>query len=50
MLLLADEDLPSNVATVLTVRGHAVRFVQEFRFGLSDEVALKKAVEVGAVL
>jgi hypothetical protein len=42
--------MPSNVATVLTVRGHAVRFVQEFGFGLSDEEVLKKAVELGAVL
>ena len=42
--------MPSNVATVLTVRGHAVRFVQEFGFGLTDEEVLKKAVELGAVL
>lgn len=42
--------MPSNVATVLTVRGHAVRFVQEFGFGLSDEEVLRKAVELGAVL
>lgn len=42
--------MPSNVATVLTVRGHAVRFVQEFGFGLMDEEVLKIAVELGAVL
>jgi predicted nuclease of predicted toxin-antitoxin system len=50
LLFLADENMPSNVATVLTVRGHAVRFVQEFGFGLSDEEVLKIAVKLDAVL
>jgi predicted nuclease of predicted toxin-antitoxin system len=50
LLFLADENMPSNVATVLTVRGHAVRFVQEFGFGLSDEEVLKMAIKLDAVL
>lgn len=49
-VFLADENMPSNLATVLSARGHAVRFVQESGFGLPDLEVLGKAVELDAVL
>jgi len=50
LLFLADENIPSEVATSLTLRGHGVRSMQEFGFGLPDEEVLQKARELGAIL
>jgi hypothetical protein len=35
LFFLADENMPLNVATVLRLRDHEVRFVQEFEFRFS---------------